>query len=74
MGDGSLCQCKEELLCLLEHFVISSSVPNESEMRRGMGNPDTVFRILRVQSLLPGLETQAVQVRRNANEEMESIC
>ena len=46
MGDGILCWRKDELLRLLEQFVISSSAPNESDMRGGMGNPDTVFRIL----------------------------
>jgi len=33
-------------VCLVEHFVISSSLHNESDMRGGMGNPDNVFCIL----------------------------
>lgn len=45
VGDGILWWCKDELLCLLEQFVISS-VPRESDVRGGMGNPDTVFCVL----------------------------
>lgn len=46
VGDVILCQRKDEVLCLLEQFVISSSVPNESDIGGGTGNPDTVFCIL----------------------------
>lgn len=41
-------------LHLLQQFVISSSVPNESGIKGGMGNPGSVFCILLLCPEIPG--------------------
>lgn len=46
VGDVILCWHKDGVLCLLEQFVIFSSVPNESDTRGGTGNPYIVFCVL----------------------------
>lgn len=76
MADGNLSWCKNGLLHLLEQFVISSYVPNGSDMTERMGNPDTVFCIL---LLCPEIaacfeDSGSSSEGENEKEEFKNLC